>query len=65
MTLYLVSGEQVPESSYLDTTNRKFVHENRLPIAFNVQKFKVDCNGAIIAHENSSFQGMKKGTWKR
>ncbi|XP_039274277.2 uncharacterized protein C11orf42-like [Styela clava] len=58
-------GEQQPGSQYMDTTNRKFAHDRRMPIGFNAQKFPLMANGCVGFTEKTNLEGLREGRWKR
>lgn len=58
-------GEQQPGQKYMDTNNRKFSHDRRMPIGFNAQKFPLMTNGCVGFMEKSALDGLRDGRWKR
>ncbi|XP_078489570.1 uncharacterized protein C11orf42-like [Ciona intestinalis] len=58
-------GEHIPGHKYMDTNNRKFTHDRRMPIGFNAQKFPLMSNGCVGFVEKSSLEGLRDGRWKR
>jgi len=49
----------------MDTNNRKFSHDRRMPIGFNAQKFPLMSNGCVGFMEKSTLDGLRDGKWKR
>lgn len=58
-------GDRQPGSKYVDTTNRKFAHDRRMPIGFNAQKFPLMPNGCVGFMEKTNLDGLREGRWKR
>ncbi|CAK8674942.1 unnamed protein product [Clavelina lepadiformis] len=49
----------------MDTNNRKFAHDRRMPVGFNAQKFPIMSNGCVGFMERSSLDCLREGRWKR
>jgi hypothetical protein len=65
ISINVTIGEQIPGNSFMDTINRKFVHDRRMPVGFSVQKFPIMQDGTVGFMEKTRLDGLRNGKWKR
>lgn len=65
MSVSVTIGESRLRGKFLETENKKFCHEKRMPIAFSVDKFPVNRDGVIGKKVDTSNDSLREAPWKR